>query len=155
MKFAIISGALALATFTGCAVDNGTPDSADTSSTEQDATLSLLGCTLTATKPNSSGSGIGDIFCPANYTISGRLCLEQLVTGGWENVGGIACQNIGPTSTGNTAADIGGSTGGVSFYTAGRFYRARTWATVSHAGQTGSNNIVSDACKGDGGSGCN
>jgi hypothetical protein len=155
MKHIIISGALALAAITSCTTDDGTGDDTDTSATQQSVTESFLGCSVTATKPMTD-EGTGEIGCPPHVTWQLQACLQQLVTGGWENVGGIACHGLGPSDTGNSSGGGGTSTGTVSFFTANRWYRTQVYVIVQQdSGPGGDHYTYSDTCKGNGGSGCN
>jgi hypothetical protein len=152
MKHIIISGALALAAITGCAVDDARNDGATTSSVEQDTTASVLGCTVISVSP-ANGQGEGSVDCPSNTTSRQlQVCLQQLVTGGWENVGGIACSGVGPISGGG---GLGSTEPGVSYYTANRWYRTQTWVSIQRQGQSVSEYVYSDSCKGNGAQGCN
>jgi hypothetical protein len=153
MKYAMISGALALAAFTGCAVDDGTTGNADLSSTEQATTTTFLSCTVTANQPDYY-TGVASINCPAHTTYSLQICLQQLVTGGWQNVGGIACTNDGPFTNGNSSGGVGGTGGSVSYFTSGRWYRTQAYVVVSRTGQGGDDYVYSSTCQGNGADRC-
>ena len=86
------------------------------------------GCTLGAYYPYSNGvvSGYAQIYnCNNPRDIQVQTCLQQLVTGGWQNVVG-GCQ---------TSQEVYGtfiSATGKSYYpTCGRYYRSWGWADVN------------------------
>lgn len=101
---------------------------------------SVPACTLTAYYPLSGGNvrGSANISCGTSDNIQVQTCLQQLVTGGWENVVG-SCQ---------TSQEVNGtsiSATGKSYYpTCGRWYR--TWAWGYNDGLTGT--ALSDTYKG-------
>jgi hypothetical protein len=97
-------------------------------------------CTITAYYPTSGGNvrGYASLSCSGGDDIEVEACLQQLVTGGWEDVVG-GCQ---------TSSYVYGtyiSATGKSYYpTCGRYYR--TWAWGYDDGDTGT--ALSDSYKG-------
>lgn len=85
------------------------------------------GCHLGAYYPLSNGAvrGYAQIYnCNTSHNLQVETCLQQLVTGGWENVVG-GCQ----TSQQGYGTFI--SATGKSYYvTCGRWYRSWGWADV-------------------------
>lgn len=100
-------------------------------------------CTLFAGYPYSNGnvSGYAQISCTSAENIQVEACLQQLVTGGWQNVVG-SCQ---------TSQYVHGkfiSATGRSYYpTCGRWYRSWAWSYINGV----SGNTVNSGDSGQGG----
>ena len=98
-------------------------------------------CTLTANYPRESSSVVGasgSLSCSGEDTIYVTVCLEQLVTGGWQQV-------VGSCSTSPTVYSTYISTAGKSYVaTCGRYYRTR--ASGYDDGDTGT--VVSSGYQG-------
>jgi hypothetical protein len=85
------------------------------------------GCTLGAYYPYSGGivRGYAQIYnCNGSHNIQVQTCLQQLVTGGWQNV-------VGSCATSQEVYSTFISATGKSYYpTCGRYYRSWGWAYV-------------------------
>jgi hypothetical protein len=96
-------------------------------------------CTLTAYYPLSNGfvRSYATMSCSGAEYIQVETCLEQLVTGGWQNV-------VGSCKTSPEAYGTYISATGQSYYpTCGRYYRTWAWG---YNGETGT--TLSSAYKG-------
>jgi hypothetical protein len=97
-------------------------------------------CVLTAYYPTSNGKvrAAASFSCAGEDTIQVQTCLQQLVTGGWENV-------VGSCATSPTEFTTFVSATGKSYdATCGRWYR--TWAWGYNDGDTGT--ALSDSYQG-------
>lgn len=97
-------------------------------------------CTLTAYYPTSNGDvrGAASLSCSGEDTIQVQACLQQLVTGGWQNV-------VGGCATSPTEFTTYVSATGKSYPpTCGRWYR--TWAWGDNDGET--KTVLSDTYQG-------
>jgi hypothetical protein len=122
-------------------------------STSDAYSVGLDGCTLTADVPGHTPgfyaprAAGGTIKCPSwRNNIQLQVCMQQLVSGGWQTMHW-TCTYTGTVS----GLGVSAISYNVSYYTAGRWYRSWAWGDVNGANTA----IVSAGCQGNGGSGCN
>jgi hypothetical protein len=142
----MFTASLLLLGATGCSggAEPQTEEEPSTSSSE-----ALLGnCSFQAFRPGRNPvypkAGDAWIGCSNIETLELEVCLQQYV-GAWETIGW-TCRTF--TRVGG---DLDIPTANLPYYTAGRWYRTWAWGYANgHDGQSFSN-----ACLGNGGSGCN
>lgn len=114
--------------------------------------IALGDCTLRAWKPNGHAGdpmrSWGEIDCPRNESVEVQVCMQQLITGGWQTMEWSCVTHSPPGGVGDLT---GVASQPVPYYTNGRWYRTWAWGYASGA----TNTTLSNTCKGNGASGCN
>jgi hypothetical protein len=116
--------------------------------------VGIDGCTLAAFTPgtprswDSPRAAAGTLNCPSSHRIQLKVCMQQLVTGGWQTLDW-TCQVSAFEPSQGFSTNV--TSKSVPYYTANRWYRSWAWGYADGANTA----VVSAGCKGNGGSGCN
>jgi hypothetical protein len=90
--------------------------------------VGLGDCTFAVTSPSPSGrNGFAVLGCPNNENLQLQVCLQQLVTGGWQTI------NWTCTTTHSLSYYVDEHSGKVPYYTNGRWYRTWAWGYANGA----------------------
>jgi hypothetical protein len=130
---------------TACSGGAGTSDGEVSPETTSED-IQVADCSLNAHEPSSNGVATASIHCAhgfggANGGVQGKVCMDQLVTGGWRTIDW-TCSYYDATSL----KDTGGSMWSlkVPYYTSGRWYRTWAWIDANGVQQT----TTGPTCKG-------
>jgi hypothetical protein len=90
--------------------------------------VGLGNCTFAVYSPSGSGrDGFAQLGCPNNEDLQLEVCLQQLVTGGWQTI------NWTCATTHSLSYYVDEYSGKVPYYTSGRWYRTWAWGYANGA----------------------
>jgi hypothetical protein len=139
-----------LAADPGLAIESCSPEIADLAVTQPDGTkapceheaksttthevaasyvnVGVGDCTFAVYSPSPSGrNGFAQLGCAYNENLELEVCLQQLVTGGWQTI------NWTCATTHSLSYYVDEHSGQVPYYTSGRWYRTWAWAYANGA----------------------
>jgi len=85
-------------------------------------------CAFAVYSPSGGGrNGFAQLGCPNNENLQLQVCLQQLVTGGWQTIDWTC------STTHSLSYYVDEYSGKVPYYTNGRWYRTWAWAYANGA----------------------
>lgn len=118
----------------GCATDLDTNSDDDPATSEASQAVTIgtwAGCTVTASISQQNRNGFGEISCggAAKASIEVYVCLNQLVTGGWQTLNW-TCSDFAE----NNGHYAYAWTAPVPYWTTNRWYNTQVWVRVNGGG---------------------